>query len=53
MSPDVVSYEADGTGIFSTAVVAPRDMTAYALTGAMKPRQVWLNGEVVTGSTLN
>ena len=32
-----------------TTVVAPRDMTAYALTGALKPAKVWLNGEVVTG----
>ena len=37
---------------FSTAVIAPRDMTAQALTGAIKPAKVWLNGELVTGSDL-
>ena len=35
-----------------TAVVAPRDMTAHALTGTLKPSKVTLNGEVVTGTTL-
>jgi hypothetical protein len=50
--PNVVSYDADGTSYLSTAVVAPHAMTAYALTGAIKPAQVQLNGEVVTGATL-
>ena len=53
LRPEVVTYEADGTGsFFSTAIVAPRAMTAHALTGAILPDQVWLNGERVTGSTL-
>lgn len=47
-----VSYDANGTTCFSTAVIAPHNMTAHALTGALKPAKVWLNGEVVTGSTL-
>lgn len=50
--PNVFSYEPDGTSYFSTAVIAPRDMAAYALTGAIKPDKVWLNGEVVTGNAL-
>jgi hypothetical protein len=51
--PNVVSYEAGGdSSYFSTAVVAPRDLTAHALTGALKPANVWLNGEVVPGITL-
>jgi hypothetical protein len=50
--PNVISYAADGDSFFSTAVVAPRDMTAHALTGALKPAKVWLNGEVVTGAAL-
>lgn len=39
-------------GIFWTTVVAPRDLTASALTGALKPKQVWLNGEAVNGTAL-
>ena len=51
--PNVVSYEADGTGTyFSTHVVAPRDMIAHALTGAIPPDQLRLNGELVTGRAL-
>jgi len=50
--PDVVSYEAGANSVFSTAVVAPRDMAAQALTGALKPSRITLNGEVVTGNTL-
>ena len=49
--PNVVSYKGDG-GTFTTAVIAPRDMTAYALTGALKPSKVLLNGEVVSGGAL-
>jgi hypothetical protein len=33
-------------------VIAPRDLTGYALAGAVKPAKVWLNGAVVTNSTL-
>ena len=51
LSPNVVSYKGDG-GMFTTAVIAPRDMTAYALTGPLKPSKVLLNGEVVSGSSL-
>ncbi len=51
-SPDVIGYETEGTSYFSTAVIAPRDMTAYALTGGIEPAKVWLNGERVTGTTL-
>jgi hypothetical protein len=52
-SPNVVSYRPENRPTyFSTAVVAPRDLTAYALTGAIKPSKAWLNGRVVTGKTL-
>jgi hypothetical protein len=51
-SPNVVSYDADGVTYFSTAVVAPRAMTAYALTGSIPPAEVRLNGEAITGATL-
>ncbi len=50
--PDVVSYEATGDCFFSTAVLAPREMKAHALTGPLKPAKVWLNGEPVTGATV-
>jgi alpha-L-rhamnosidase len=46
-------YEADGSQPYLwTTVVAPREMVAYALIGDLKPAKVWLNGEVVTGTTL-
>ena len=52
-SPNVVRYEpTKGNTYFSTTVVAPGDMTAYALTGTLKPAKIWLNGEVVTGPEL-
>ena len=41
--PTVITYEDNGRSYFSTAVVAPRDMTAYALTGAIKPLSVVTN----------
>ena len=51
--PNVVGYEATGgSSYFSTTVVAPRDLTANALTGKLKPTKVWLNGAVVSGSML-
>jgi len=51
--PNVVGYDATGgSSYFSTTIVAPSDLTANALTGKMKPTKVWLNGEVVSGSTL-
>ena len=50
--PNVFSYEANGDLFLSTAVIAPHDMTGYALTGSLKPVKVWLDGEVVTGATL-
>ena len=50
--PTVIKYEEDGRSYFSTAVVAPRDMTAYALTGDIKPSTVRLNGQSVSGSEL-
>ena len=43
---------ANGDTFLSTAVIAPRDMTGYVFTGALKPAKVWLNGEVVTNTTL-
>jgi hypothetical protein len=47
------NYEADGGGnYFWTTVAAPRAMTAYAVTGSIKPDRVWLNGEPVTSSPL-
>ena len=51
--PNVISYEAAGDVFFSTTVIAPKDLTGYALTGALKPARVWINGQVVTGSALN
>jgi hypothetical protein len=51
--PNTVGYELAGhSAYFSTAVIAPRAMTAYALTGALKPSKVWLNGAAITGSAL-
>ena len=50
--PNTVSYDADDSSYFSTAVIAPRDMMAHALCGAIKPAKVWLNGEVITGTAL-
>lgn len=50
--PNTVNYEPAGTQYFSTSVVAPRDMTAYALTGSIPPAKVWLNGELITGAVL-
>jgi hypothetical protein len=49
------TYEREGNGgcyYLWTTVAAPREMTAYALTGALKPAGVWLNGTVVKGSQL-
>ena len=37
---------------FFDHVIAPADMTGYALTGALKPARIWLNGELITGNTL-
>ena len=50
--PTVIKYEADGLSYFSTAVIAPREMTAYVLTGQIKPLTVRLNGDLVSGNTL-
>ncbi len=51
--PDTVGYTTAGhSTYFSTAIVAPRAMTAYALTGDVKPAQVWLNGAEVNGHEL-
>ncbi len=51
--PDTVRYEAEGRSTFlSTAVLAPHAMPAYALTGALKPSRVWLNGAAVAGDAL-
>ena len=48
------SYQADGAGTFLwTTVAAPRAMTANAVTGDLKPAKTWLNGQAVTGPTLN
>ena len=38
---------------FWTTVLAPRDMTANAHIGAIKPTKVWLNGDEVTGGKLS
>ncbi|MCX7009451.1 MAG: hypothetical protein NTY53_19780 [Kiritimatiellaeota bacterium] len=52
-SPNTVGYTSDGhSSYFSTAVIAPRAMTTWAITGALKPTKVWLNGAPVTGSAL-
>ena len=50
--PTSIKYEDDGRAYFSTAVIAPRDMAAYALTGEIKPGKVLLNGEAVDGGKL-
>ena len=47
------NYEpAETASFFKTSVIAPHDMTAHALTGAIKPVKVWLNGTLVDGSLL-
>lgn len=51
--PNTVNYEYSGTQYFSTSVVAPRAMTAYALTGSIPPAKVWLNGGLITGAVLH
>lgn len=49
-----VCYEDDGKYPFLwTTVNASADMTAYVITGAMKPAGVWLNGKAVSGNVLN
>lgn len=51
--PNVASYEAaSGSSYFSTAIIAPSNLTAYALRGALRPTRIWLNGEIVTSDTL-
>ncbi len=50
------SYGQEGGGgsyYLWTTVTAPRDLTAYALTGPLKPAKVWLNGAAVAGATLS
>ncbi|MFA6294374.1 MAG: glycosylhydrolase-like jelly roll fold domain-containing protein, partial [Victivallales bacterium] len=47
------SYEDDGAPFFLwTTVSTPKAMTAYALTGELKPAKIWLNGAEVTGCML-
>lgn len=51
--PNVVTYEAEPGGTtLATTVLAPSNLTAYALTGAIRPDEVRLNGEVITGTAL-
>ena len=50
--PTIIKYENDGRTYYSTAVIAPADMTAYALTGGIKPGSVVLNGEAADGGEL-
>ncbi|MBI5835527.1 MAG: hypothetical protein HZB16_24755 [Armatimonadetes bacterium] len=51
--PTVINYEPDGGCTWlTTHVIAPRAMTGYALTGAVKPLSVRLNGELVTSDAL-
>ncbi|MEI6425569.1 MAG: hypothetical protein WCP55_25375, partial [Lentisphaerota bacterium] len=46
-------YEDNGSCPFlHTAVFAPKAMTAYALTGDLKPAKVWLNGTEISGDVL-
>ncbi|MHB1035133.1 MAG: glycosyl hydrolase [Pirellulales bacterium] len=49
------AYEKEGDGCYYlwTTVVAPREMTAYAVTGVLKPAGVWLNGAVVKDTALH
>lgn len=48
-----VIYEDDGSRPFlQTTVWVSRAMTAYAVTGALKPARVWLNGVHVSGDKL-
>ncbi len=43
---------AEADTYYWTTLLAPRDMTANAHIGAVKPTKVWLNGVEVTGGTL-
>jgi hypothetical protein len=45
--------EGDTDTCFWTTVLAPRDMTANAHIGAVKPSRVWLNGMEVIGTKLS
>ncbi len=48
------SYEGVSSGYYLwTTIAAPRDMIAYALTGALKPAKMWLNGVPVSDKTLS
>jgi hypothetical protein len=49
------AYEREGNGRYYlwTAVLAPREMTAYALTGAFKPAKIWLNGDAAAGGAVH
>jgi len=48
-----VTYKDDGSRPFlQTTVFAPKAMTAYAVTGDLKPASVWLNGTPVSGDKL-
>lgn len=50
-SPTVYNYVAGGPGsCFSSAVLSPREQTAYILTGALKPVEAWVNGELTTSN---
>lgn len=49
--PTVVNYTGSG-GTLTTAVIAPRALTARALAGGLKPSKITLNGELVTGAEL-
>ena len=47
------SYAMEGAGTYLwTTIMAPCEILAHALTGAIKPAKVWLNGAVVTGGVL-
>lgn len=48
------TYEREGSGSYYlwTTVAAPREMTAFALTGEFKPDAAWLNGAAIHGGQL-
>jgi len=51
--PTVFKYDpTDKPTYLATSVVAPKDLSATAHVGAVKPAKVWLNGEAQTGNTL-
>jgi len=50
-SPTVFRYVPGGPGsCFTSAVLSPREQTAYLLSGALKPIETWINGQLTTNT---